>query len=268
MKDILNLNRKQDFRAILQEELLRRCRKNPHYSVRAFAKSLNVVPSALNEILKGTRPVSEKMKTRLGLAMGLSLETISKIPHNKQKLKTPVAGFNQITLDTYAIVSDWYHYAILELIRVKDFKSEVAWVARTLSITRSEVRIAVERLRQAGMLEITSDGKWIDTAGQFATNISGELTSAASRKLQKQILEKSICALEEVPVEKRNHTSMTMAINPEALEEAKEMITKFRRELCAFLESYPDPTHVYNLAISLYPISQNTNSGEPNELSH
>src|ERR1700722_13528593 len=42
---------KQDFRKFLQQELARRCAKNPGYSLRAFATSLQINPSTLSHIL-------------------------------------------------------------------------------------------------------------------------------------------------------------------------------------------------------------------------
>ena len=50
-------------------------------------------------------------------------------------------------------------------------------------------------------------------------------------------------------------TSMTMAIDVDRLPEAREVITKFRRELCALLEN-GEQTRVYNLGIQLYPVSE------------
>jgi uncharacterized protein (TIGR02147 family) len=164
--------------------------------------------------------------------------------------------FQQITLDTFAIISDWYHYAILELIRVRNFKGDAQWIAKALGITKSEVNIAIERLERVGLLEITKNGRWVDcSANGHATNINGTFTSAASKKLQKQVLEKSIQALMEIPIEKRNHTSATFAMSPKDLPMAIEKIKKFRRKLGMQLESNPKPTQVYQLGISLYPIT-------------
>jgi uncharacterized protein (TIGR02147 family) len=101
------------------------------------------------------------------------------------------------------------------------------------------------------------NGRWMDaTVNGLATNINGDLTSEASKKLQRQVLEMSLAALSDLPTEVRSHTSMTMAINPEDLPAAKEMITKFRRELCSFLEHNPNPLHVYQLGISLFPLTK------------
>jgi plasmid maintenance system antidote protein VapI len=252
----------RDFRLFLQSELVRRCEANEKYSLRAYARSLRIAPSALSAILNGKRPVTHKMKLRLGLSLGLSPQDLGHFQESKTQGHT--LKFQQLALDTYAVISDWYHYAILELTHLKNFRTDPKWIAKSLGITTSEVNIAVERLQRVGLLKIENDS-WLDTTPDgHATNIQGDLTSAASRKLQRQILEKSIRALDDIPIAKRDHTSMTMAINPEDLPEAKEKITRFRRELCAFFEKRGRPTQVYQLAVSLYPVTQ-IDEGEKNE---
>jgi transcriptional regulator with XRE-family HTH domain len=240
-----------DFRLFIQREFVNRCRKNPRYSLRAFAKSLGIEPSPLSAILRGKRPISAKMKKRLGLALGFNLEELENFG-GPQKRTVKV---QQMTLDNYAIIADWYHYAILELIKVKGFKSSPDYIAKALNIGMTEAHIAIERLKRVGLLGINR-GRWFDTtAAVLLSNISTEQTGPANKKLQKQILEMSIKSLEEMPLEVRNQTSITVAINSEDLPEAKKRIQNFRRELCAFFESNTKPTHVYHLGISLYPVS-------------
>ena len=259
----------RDFRLFLQGELTRRCEANERYSLRAYARSLRIAPSALSAILNGKRPITGNMKLRLGLGLGLSPQDLGRFQENKvqgTRAKGPgqTLEFQQIAFDAYAVIADWYHYAILELIYLENFQADPKWIAKSLGITKSEVNIAVERLQRVGLLKI-ENGTWTDTTPNgHATNIQGNLTSEASRKLQRQILEKSIRALNEVPVTVRNHTSMTMAINTEDLPEAKERIANFRRELCAFLGRNGKPTQVYQLAVSFYPVTQ-IEEGDRNE---
>lgn len=250
-----SIENQADFRVVLQQEFVKRCQKNPHYSLRSFARALSIEPSPLSAILRGKRPITEKMKNRLGLALGFSLSEMAKFSGTAPR--GAEANYQQLTLDSYAVISDWYHYAILELIRVKSFKGDLTYISKALGISKTETHIAVERLQRLGLLSISKNGKWVDnTTNGYATNINQDLTSQASKKLQRQVLEMALRALEELPTDVRSQTSMTMAISPEDLPEAKVMIKNFRRELCSFLEKNKKPTQVYNLGISLYPISK------------
>ena len=88
------------------------------------------------------------------------------------------------------------------------------------------------------------------------------MTSAGSKKLQRQILELSLRALDELPTTVRNHTSSTVAIDPKYLPEAVKKITKFRRELSEFVTTVGPPKEVYHLGISFYPVTNLTGEKE------
>jgi len=204
-------------------------------------------------MLNGKRPITERMKLRLGSAMGLETSEISKF---KKALSTS-KDYHQISIDTFAVMSDWYHYAILELTKVEGFQSTTEYVSKKIGITKSEANFAVERLLRLGFLT-DQDRKWTDVTPNdgSVTNIDRGISSIGSKKLQRQILEKSIEALEHVPLEKRNHTSMTMVINSKKIEEAKEAIREFRRKFCAEFELDSNPDQVYNLHIGFYPVTK------------
>jgi uncharacterized protein (TIGR02147 family) len=258
-KDISSLeNYSGDFRLFLQQELARRCQGNHRYSLRAFAKSLQVAPSALSDMLNGKRSITKASIEKLSLSIGLSLKQIEYFQSKavKSKRNGPILPeFQQLTSDQFAFISDWYHYAILELTKIQGFTSSLPWIARNLGITRTEANAAVERLMRLGLLG-ERGGEWVDISEGYTTNLEPGLTNSAARYLQKQILEQSLLALATVPRELRDHTSMTMAIDPRDLPEAIERIKKFRRELCVFLERRPHRKEIYQLSISLFPVTE------------
>lgn len=254
--------KKGEFRLYLQEVLLNRCRNNPRYSLRAFAKSLNVSPSALSAMLNMKRPITENAKKRIGLCLGLSLKEISEFNSNHgQRRRRHAVGaiqgpdFQQVAIDTFAIISDWQHYAILELLKVRGFQSKPAWIASRLGITTSEANIAIERLVRVELLEKDKKGKLKDRTSGFTSDLRDGLTSEAHRRFQQQALKKAIEAVSSVPIELRDNTSITMAINTKDMPIARDQIKTFRRELSNTLESTKTPDEVYQLTISLIPLS-------------
>jgi uncharacterized protein (TIGR02147 family) len=270
----LKFQRQRDFRVYLQQELIRRSKANPKYSLRAFARYLGVQPSFLSKILLKQRSVTVKTIHKFGLKLGLNPKEIQKYSQQipaRANGKSSVAetqgapDYHTLVFDHYQVIADWYHYAILELSSVKYFSPSPKWIAKTLGITITETNAAIERLERLDFIEINTDGSWKILDGFNRTTIGTELTAAALRKMQKQIIEKSLVALEEVSIEKRDQTSMTMAIDSSLLPEAKKRITKFRRELCSFLESGPNRDQVYQLAVSLYPVTAIMNSNGGNK---
>ncbi|MEK7690620.1 MAG: DUF4423 domain-containing protein, partial [Bdellovibrionota bacterium] len=127
-------------------------------------------------------------------------------------------------------------------------------VARALGITVTEARIALERLERLDIIERV-DNRYVVHEANLTTT-GNEFTAAAYRKLQKQLLEKSMTALEELPISVRDQTSMTMRMNPARLSEARDRLRKFRREFCAEFENDPGCTDVYQLCLSYFPLTE------------
>jgi uncharacterized protein (TIGR02147 family) len=243
-----------DFRRFLQEELVRRIKVNPRFSLRAFALHLDVQSGFLSKILLGQRRVTPATVRRFGVKLGLNLQQIEAYERACGG-ETSEPNFRQIAYDHFQIISDWYHFAILELAALDNFEPNVRWIAKALGITTAEAQAAVERLIRLDYLLVTPKGTWKVRDG-FTTTLGTEETGAALQQMQKQVLEMAIKALETVPVNRRDQSTMTMAIDSSRLPAAKDKVKKFRRELCAFLEGGKTKDNVYQLSISLYPLTQ------------
>jgi uncharacterized protein (TIGR02147 family) len=79
---------------------------------------------------------------------------------------------------------------------------------------------------------------------------------SARKSLQRQILTKALAALDDVPIENRDQSSMTLAIDSSKLNEAKKMLKKFRRDFTKHLQESKIRNHVYHLSLSFYPVTQ------------
>ena len=249
----------KDFRLYLQQELIRRCQKNESHSLRSFSRSLGISSSALSATLNRKRPLTQKTAIRLATSLGLSSSAITslQIAKKKQRKSKESSDVKQIALDTFACLSDWYVFPILEVIRTRNFKPNHAWIATTLGLTRSEVNSAVERLLRVGLLEIEKDGTWVDRSDSGRlTTINGELTSASAKILQQRILELARRAVTELPIEVRSNTSLTFSLHLKDLPAAKKKIQKFGRELAGFFERAAEPEHVYQFTCALFPLTK------------
>lgn len=254
------------YQKCLREELQRRCESNPRYSVRAFARALRIDVGAVSRFLSGKQTPSMKMAKKLLAVIELSTEDeqsfLSSLAQTQKsrKLQRVSPDFRhfdssvrpkELSVDLYRVIADWYHAAILELTFTAEFKNNPREIAKQLGISAAEAKLAVQRLLELGLLE-DRDGILKKSEEQFTT-ADKNLTTPALRKNQKQFLEKAIFSLENDPIEERSVTSMTMAIDPEKLSVARQMIREFNRSLCQFLES-GKRTRVYNLGVALCPL--------------
>jgi uncharacterized protein (TIGR02147 family) len=261
------------YRKALNDKLVERIAKNPKYSLRAFAKSLGLVSGSLSQILNGKRFLSEDLATALLDKLDLSHEERElfltslvkarskaglKRMNAAQKSRLKAQDFpshnRELTADLFKTVSDWYHAAILELTRVNGFNNDSKWISKRLGISEAEVTGAINRLKMLELLE-EKEGALVNTSFHLQT-ANRDISTAALRRRQKQIIEKSLHSLEHHPIQIRNHSARTVAIDPEMIPEAKKRIEAFMLELCDELASR-SKEQVYELSVQLFPLEQN-----------
>jgi uncharacterized protein (TIGR02147 family) len=247
------------FRDFLRKELKARIDSNPMYSLRSFAKQLGISPSGLSMVMSGKCPVTlsfiEKVSSKLKIiAKDLHQHQLNLL-QEKSQITYQLKDFELIDSDKFEVIKEWYHYAILNLMRTKDFRQKPAWIAKRLSITLGEVQSAIERLTKIRFLEIRN-GKWIDKSSKFTSHTNNKKFNEAAKQNQAQLFEKATKAIETVEFEKRNHTGVTLAFNLNDLDRAKEAITKFRKEFMTEFDKHADAEEVYQISIALFPLTE------------
>jgi uncharacterized protein (TIGR02147 family) len=259
LETLIQATAKNDnYRAFLQRELVERCKKNPQYSLRAFSKNLGVAPSLMSRVLNGERKISQKFLMQTASALNLLPQDISNIFKNKNQkdsLTKASLSFQTLALEHLEAISDWVHYALFELIETDDFKSNSKWMAKRLGVSHYEVEMALARLEKLQIIICDSKGRYQKLKEHIATT-DHSFSTLAFRNLQKQFLNMAARALDEVPMNLRDQTTMTMAIDASRIEEAKVKIKKFRYEMLEFLQSTEKINEVYGLTIGLFPITR------------
>jgi len=247
-----------DPKQYLAAELKRRCQENPRYSMRAFAKTLKITQAGLSMILSGKRNISRKAGQRMAEILGLNPSMRNAFVNGCTQIHS--MNFIQenelvhdLALDQFELISEWYHYGILSLIETKDFKPSFSYIARRLGVSLIEIKTAVERLVRMGILD-TKGKKWKQIGGPLG--VDNNISTPATKKWQKRVLEKAIESSENDPFELRDMTCMTLAIDPKFISLAVPEITKFRRHMMVFLEALGKPSEVYHLSVQLYPVSK------------
>ncbi len=261
----------------LKDALSLRCQKNPSYSLRAFARALRLDPTALSRILSGKQVPSLKVAHQCIQVLELGPEqsrkfllSLAKSQAQRNLRRRPPRGFSDLAdlyiqspsdlvvtpLDneSYQVIAEWFHAAILELTFSDDFKSNAKWVASQLGISPITAKLAIDRMLDLRLLKKGPRGQLLKTHKQLDT-VDRHLSSPALRKGQKQFLEKAIESVENDSIDERDMSFMVMNIDPSKIPEAKKMIVHFRQVLCKYLES-GKRGRVYNLQISLYPLQK------------
>lgn len=250
----------------IMNELDRRVKKNPSYSLRSFARYLGLSPSYLSRIISNQRTLS--LRSALVIAESLELsekekeELISLVKEEEGYRKSEESEKSdydeevwQLNLDAFNVISEWYHFGITQLLTLDNFKNDLNWIAGMLEITPLEARLAIERLSRLGLIDRNSKGEIFRT--KVSLKSTDDIRSDGLRKFHFQILKKVQDSLENVPLRERDISSMTVAIDEENIPKAKEEIRKFQNKMVRLLQK-GKKTRVYSLGVNLIPLSHSS----------
>lgn len=247
----------------MKEGLSLKQRNNPLYSLRAYARDIGIHPATLSQIINGKRtlPLKECDHVAKKLNLGpkehaLFKESLTSKKSVLDSIKIP-ADDQRLMLDEsyYKIISEWEHYAVLELFELSDFKRTKEEVAAKLDLTANRTDVVLTNLKVCKLIEVDSDGKLVKVHSDVKT--SEDISSQALRESHKETLQMGIAKIDSVGVELRDFSSSTLAIDMSKLPEAKIVIREFRRKIATLLAS-GDKKEVYQLAIQFYPVTNMT----------
>jgi uncharacterized protein (TIGR02147 family) len=260
---------------LLGDALEERCKRNPKYSLRAFARDLGVPAPRLSRWLKGedglSRTSAQQLAKRLGLstaetesfvvAMESKYARAKKIRDNaKAKLLAISGQYASLDVEAFKVIADWYNLAVLSLVETNTFKPDATWISKRLGISVYEAKGALQRLTDLEMIE-SHEGS-IRPTGVFFANPTG-IPSQSVRSFHTQILEKAKIALQFQSTDQRDHSALILAVDGDEIEEAKLFIKKFREEFeFRFCRSDSNKNEVYALGVQFFSLTQ---KGEKNE---
>jgi len=151
------------FAAVLRAELTRRCARNSSYSLRAFARALDVDHATLSQILRGKRALTRETILQLGQRLGLEASRLEAFVRDAEAVRDGPPAYSP-SLDASTIVGDPLHHQLLALTHAEDFRGESAFLAQVLDTTPDAVNVVLQRLLRFGLLRL-AEGKWVDVTG-------------------------------------------------------------------------------------------------------
>lgn len=233
-----------------------RRQRNPRYSLRALARDLNMNPGRLSEILAlkyaPGHEVSEKMAAALKLAHPDDTHVWDLIEeHNKLFRET--CGAKVLTDTAQEIIVDFDHYSLMNFMGTEDYSADNDKTAQRLGITKQKVLEMLDRLSLFGLIKMTSAGHYQVTNNRLTT--TNDIPSDCLKEAHRRLIHHAAESLTQDPIDLRDISSITFALDPSCLPEAKEMIRDFRRRMAALFES-GKKKEVYNLNIQLVPVTK------------
>jgi transcriptional regulator with XRE-family HTH domain len=124
------------FSAILHAVLTQRRKVNRSYSLRAFAKSLQIDHATLSQLLRGERRITGRTIDRLGRLLGLTARQLAQCRALEHEV------------------------CVLAALDDPRFRADSRWLAVTLNIPLDEINVTLQRLLCTRRLHMSTPHTW------------------------------------------------------------------------------------------------------------
>lgn len=101
--------------------------------------------------MKGQRPVTQDLAASIGPKLGMKPAQVKAL-FNSGTASMP--GFLSLSDDEFELLSEWQHFAIIELSKTDEFQFDPKKIALRLGIHVEEVRDSIERLQRLNFIQI------------------------------------------------------------------------------------------------------------------
>lgn len=250
----------------LQFEYDLRHARRPSYSMRAFARDLQMSASGFNDFMKGrvgmspgrvqfvsdtlnwttarTEHFQDLLRAKFDKDSGVKASAQARV---KQRLKI---GSGALSVDEFKIISEWHHLVILELCEMRDHVT-AKQIAKELDITSQAASQALRRLTKLKLISLQESGyKPIESNTTFGDQVPSE----AIRYFHSQVLERAQKALQITSMENRASQSMVFSIDKK---DAGKISTEIRRSIDSIVNRYAQNSKkdsIQALTFQLFPV--------------
>jgi uncharacterized protein (TIGR02147 family) len=265
----MGMNPTYDYREVIKTELDRRISRNSSYTLRSYARDLQISVSSLSLILSGKQGLS--LKAAIAISQSLKLESTEhdiflesvKSQHSRapkarlganEKLKALLNKHRQTEYKilSFKQISRWYHFAITEYIRSHPSAKETE-ISKALSLDADIVQESVQKLLEVGILS-KSRSKWIIKAEIIS--LVSETPSRIIRDLHHEIIQKAAKSIDEQDISERDLSSLLFSFNPKDFPAIQKKLKNFRRELLNEYSTTSEESEVYCLSQQFFKISK------------
>ena len=166
-----------------------------------------------------------------------------------------------LSLDAFRAISDWYHFAILQLLKLPRAETGAPWIAKSLGLKAIQVKEALARMERLGILPSRRRSKLTPSSESVFT--PDGVPSDALKKFHEQILQKAILAVHSQSVNERNLLAVTLPISSLDVNRAGQKIRAFLESLSEELSSSPNCDSVYCFSTQLFNLTPALKGGGP-----
>lgn len=257
-----------EYRSTLQTEFERRVQRNPRYTLRSFARDLNISVSSLSLILAGKQGLSvgtanaickhlkledREIKIFVASVKSLHSRNTKERAQSKRALEHLLKMYRESVLNSkvFQEISRWQVFAIIEFIRSHP-KASPDVIANSLRLSLSAVQDSLLQLQSTGIL-IKESAEWKIQAEILS--IISDVPSRVIRDFHQGVLSRASEAIEKQPMNERSLASTFFAADPGKFQEIQEKIKEFRMNLIREYSITAENAEVFCLSQQLVQLS-------------
>jgi uncharacterized protein (TIGR02147 family) len=243
------------------------------YTYIEFAHDLGFArTNVIHRIIKGKRPLTVKSAERIADALEMGplarryfttmVEYLysndaakrSDLFNQMLQMKNQVVRSN-MSRSQLSYFSEWYHPVVREMISLKHFKPDPAWIAQKMRphIRKDQAEKSVKLLQDLGLLTVTPDGKVEATAANVTTG--DEVKSIALVRYHYAVIDLARNAIPSVEPKMRDVSAVTISVSQDTVKEIKAEIQAFRKKLLAIADKAADKSMVYQVNFQMFPLT-------------
>ncbi len=260
-----------DYRAYLKDALREKQAKNPSFSYRLAAAGMGIGSGTLSRILNGSRHIGPELLPKTVALLGIKRREAEyfrllvefqstkneqrKVQCYNELLKMRCCRGALVSGEKYRFFENWYHVALFELLRiVGENDAELLNSLFIKPVGKVKIKKALELLRSLGYITQRPDNK-IYTTEPFLT--TGDVwENMAVHRFQEEVSKLASEAINMLPKEERDFSTLTMALSTEAFGKVREVIKKARAEIAEIERKCNNPQRVYQINFQCFPLTR------------
>lgn len=261
-----------DYRDLLKSYYEQRKKEMPFYSYRMMGDKLGLDSSYLYRVLQKKQhlpahviPAAKELLDFDGRSAEyfdlLVAAGVAKSADKKAELMAKAVALRDVERRSLQqaelkLLENWWIPAVRAYLELNGGIVNIKKIAKDLCppITEEQAVEAIEILKEVGLVKNVASGRLALTDAHLT--VGGQEKSAAVRHFQKQVLFLASEALETVPVNERNISTLTLSVDQACFDDLGEMLREFRRLVQKRVDESKRPDRVMQLSMAFYPVAK------------
>lgn len=241
--------RKNQYREILKDIFVQRVSNNPSYSLRAFARDLNLSVSYLSEVLTSKKILKATYIDQIILKLDLDENSATIFKESCLFENQGKSSLKEISKEDFNDINDPLVFALLSTFFLEDFVNDIDWISEKLRISQEKCHQLINALVEKDILEIKDGQITRKSLNYIVKNFSNP---EKLREFHQKCLFQIDQSLTNMPSEKIHLNHLSFAINPDKISTFREKTDKYLDEIEKLMETGPQKD-LYSLAVYLTP---------------